>query len=93
MQFNGAVHYSSHKRLEISSISSTESNLNIGIGKTWTVIDRLATIWKSDLSNKMGILPRCSHVSTTVWLHHLDFNEMIGEKVRWKLYKDVAYIF
>ena len=28
----------------------------------------------------MGILSGCSHVSTTVRLHHLDFNEAFGEK-------------
>ena len=63
-----------------SNISSTESNINICIGKAWTVIDKLTTIWKSDFSNKTGILPSCSCVITIVWLHHLDLNEMHGEK-------------
>ena len=35
------------------NISSTESNINIRIGKTWTAIDRLSTILKSDLSDEI----------------------------------------
>ena len=35
-----------------SYISSTESNVNICITKTLTVIDRWSIIWKFDLSNK-----------------------------------------
>ena len=31
------------------SISLSESDLNICIGQTWTIIDRLINIWKSDL--------------------------------------------
>ena len=30
----------------------------------------------------MGILLSCSHDSTTVWLHHLNFTEMSGAKAR-----------
>ena len=41
----------------------------------------------------MGILSSCNHVSTTVWLHHLDFNKTLGEKARWKLLKDTACCF
>ena len=29
----------------------------------------------------MGFLPSCDHVSTTVWLYHLDFNKMHGKKL------------
>ena len=36
-----------------SNISSTESNVNIHIGKAWTAIHRLSTIEKSDLSDKI----------------------------------------
>ena len=36
-----------------SNILSSESDVNICIGKTWTSIDRLLTIWKSDLSDKI----------------------------------------
>ena len=37
-----------------SYISSTERDVNIGIGKAWTATDRLSTIWKSDLSDKIN---------------------------------------
>ena len=36
-----------------SNISSNEGDVNICIGKAWTTIDRLSTIWKSDLLNKI----------------------------------------
>ena len=36
-----------------SNISSTERDVNIHIGKVWNVIDRLMTIWKSDLPYKI----------------------------------------
>ena len=41
----------------------------------------------------MRILPSCSHVSTTVQLHCLDFNEMPVEKARCELHKNAAYCF
>ena len=40
------------------------------------------------LQNKEGILPICNRISTTVWSHHLNFNE-----VWWELHKDAAYCF
>ena len=40
----------------------------------------------------MGILPSCNF-NTSIWLHHLDFNEIPGEKARWELYKDDACYF
>ena len=67
-----------------SNIMSIENNVNICIGKTWTTIDQLMTIWKSDLSNKIGILSNCSHVSTTVWLHYLNSHKAIGKKLNEK---------
>ena len=41
----------------------------------------------------MGIIQSCSHVSTTLWLHHLHANEIPAEKARWELHKNVAYCF
>ena len=35
------------------SISSTESDINKRIDKAWTAIDRLSTLWKSDLTIKI----------------------------------------
>ena len=63
------------------NISSTESNVNIRSGKTWIVTDKLSTIWKSDLSDRIKrILSRLIHVIKTELLHHLDFNKRAGEK-------------
>ena len=36
-----------------SSVSSTEKDINTGLTKAWTAIDRLSIIWKSDLTDKM----------------------------------------
>ena len=36
-----------------SSVSSTEKDINVQQAKTWTAIDRLSIIWKSDLTDKI----------------------------------------
>ena len=36
-----------------SSVSSTETDINMRLAKAWTAIDRLSVIWKSDLTDKM----------------------------------------
>ena len=36
-----------------SSVSSTETDINMRLAKAWTVIDRLSIIWKSDLTDKI----------------------------------------
>ena len=36
-----------------SSVSSTESDVNMRLPKAWTAIDRLSILWKSDLSDKI----------------------------------------
>ena len=72
-----------------SNISSTENDVNICGDKAWIVIDTMK-IWSPWL-NKTRSLPRCSHVSTTVWYHR--FSETFGEKAWWTLHKDVAYCF
>ena len=41
----------------------------------------------------MGILPSYSHVITIVWLHHLDFNKIPGEKAKQELHKDAVCYF
>ena len=58
---NGAISTVSGKLLKCvdqfiylgSNISSTESGINICIGKAWIAIDRLSIIWKSDLPNEI----------------------------------------
>ena len=37
----------------ISSVSSTEKDIDTRLTKAWTAIDRLSIIWKSDLTDKM----------------------------------------
>ena len=41
----------------------------------------------------MGLLPSSNRISTTVWLHHLDLNEMLGVKAKQELHKDAACYF
>ena len=36
-----------------SSVSSTETDINTWLAKTWTAIDRLLDLWKSDRTDKM----------------------------------------
>ena len=36
-----------------SSVSSTEKDIDMWLMKTWTAIDNLSVIWKSDLTDKM----------------------------------------
>ena len=36
-----------------SSVSSTEKDIDTRLTKAWTAIDKLSTIWKSDLTDKM----------------------------------------
>ena len=36
-----------------SSVSSTENGINMRLAKTWSAIDRLSVMWKSDLSDKI----------------------------------------
>ena len=36
-----------------SSVSSTEKDIDTRLTKAWTAINRLAIIWKSDLTDKM----------------------------------------
>ena len=45
-----------------SSVSSTESDINMCLAKAWTAVDRLSIIWKSDQSNKI----KCNFFHTVV---------------------------
>ena len=45
-----------------SSVSSTEKDINMQLAKTWTTINRLSVIWKSDLADKM----KCSFFQAVV---------------------------
>ena len=41
----------------------------------------------------MGILPSCSYVSTTVWVHYMDTNKMHGKKARQEPHKNAMCYF
>ena len=45
-----------------SSVSSTENDIDTRLTKTWTAIDRLSIIWKSDLTDEM----KCSFFQAAV---------------------------
>ena len=41
----------------------------------------------------MAFLPSSGHVSITVWMHHLDSSETLGEKARWYLQTNAMCCF
>ena len=45
-----------------NSVSSTEKDIDTRLTKTWTAIDRLSIIWKSDMTDKM----KCSFFQAAV---------------------------
>ena len=59
-----------------SSVSSTEKDIDTRLTKTWTAIDRLSIIWKSDLTDKR----KCSFFQaavwfdTAIWMNYMDAN-------------------
>ena len=57
-----------------SSVSSTEAKINTQQAKTWTAIDRLSVIWKSDLTDKMKCSFFQAAVDTAIWMHYMDAN-------------------
>ena len=42
-----------------SSVSSTETDINMRLAKAWTAIDRLSVIWKSDIFSKQRLYWYC----------------------------------
>ena len=61
-----------------SSVSSTETDINTRLAKTWTALDRLSVIWKSDLTDKMKQF--FSSSGLVVWMQYMDANKTYGEK-------------
>ena len=58
-----------------SSISSTETDINMQQVKAWTAIDSLSVIWKSDMTDKITqFLSSNGRVDTAIWMHYLDAN-------------------
>ena len=59
-----------------NSVSSTEIDINMQLAKTWTAIDRLSVIWKSDLTDwiKRSFFLSSDCVDTAIWMHYMDAN-------------------
>ena len=58
----------------VSSVSSTENNVDTRLKKTWTAIDKLSILWKSDRSNETQFLPNSGRIDTAIWMHYMDAN-------------------
>ena len=70
-----------------SNIFSTESDVNIGIGKHGLLFAKL----KSDLCwKKTWILLSCIHVSAIIYLYHLDSKKTVSEKARYIIHMRTA---
>ena len=39
----------------------------------------------------MKFILNCSCIYSTIWMHHMDINEMQRAKARWELYKNAVY--
>ena len=75
-----------------SSVESTEKDIETRLTKAWTAINRLSTIWKSDLTDKMkrSFFQAGGHIDTAIWMHYMDANKTSGEETRWQLHKNAA---
>ena len=75
-----------------SSVSSTKKDINTGLAKAWTVIDRLSVIRKSGLTDKIkrSFLQAAVVSILLIWMHYMDANKTYGEKVWWQLHKNAA---
>ena len=77
-----------------NNISSTESEH--GHKKImhyyWQAVD-CVKISSSLWLDKTGYFSSCSYVGNTLWLHQLDFNETLREKVRWEQHGNVTCCF
>ena len=67
-----------------SSVSSTETYINMRLGKAWTAINRLSVIWKLDLTDKIKhIFPNSCRVNATTWtLTKRMENKFVGNNTR-----------
>ena len=71
-----------------SSVSSTESDINMRLAKAWTVINRLSIIWKFDQSDKIKqFLPSSGCINSTIWMQHMDADKAYWKKARQELHK------
>ena len=75
----------------VSSVASTEKDIDTRLTKAWTAINRLSIIWKSDLTDKMKqFLPGSGHIDTAIWMHYMDSNKTAGEEARRQLHKNTT---
>ena len=58
-----------------SSVESTEKDIETRLTKAWTAINRLSTIWKSDLTDKMKRSFFQAAVTSILLMHYMDANK------------------
>ena len=73
-----------------SSVESTEKDIETRLTKAWTAINRLSTIWKSDLTDKMKRSFFQAAVIELLYGCTMDANKTAGEETRWQLHKNAA---
>ena len=69
-----------------SSALSTESDKNMRLGKTWTLIYRLWIMWKSDLSHKIYTISSKERLFQ-FWQQHIDVEKAFWRKPLREQYK------
>ena len=76
----------------VNSDSSTEKDINTWLAKTWTTIERLPVIWKSNLSEKKKtqFFPSSDRINTATWMHHVEADKACEEKAWRQLYKNAT---
>ena len=73
-----------------SSVSSTETDINMRLVKAWTAIDSLSVIWKSDLTDKIKSSFFQAAVETAIWMYYMDANKTYGEEAWQQLHKNAV---
>ena len=55
-----------------SNVSSTEHDINTRLANTWTAIERISVIWKSDLSDKIkrNFFTKSDRINTAILMYH-----------------------
>ena len=80
------------ENVEVSSVSSTEKDIDTRLTKAWTAIDRLSIIWKSDLTDKIkrsffqAAVVSIRLYGCTTWT----LRKPVGEEAGRQLHKNVA---
>ena len=75
-----------------SSVSSAENDINMHVAKSWTTLDCLSIIWKSDLSVeiKRNFFPTSGSINSTIWMHLVDADKAYRVKARQELHKNAT---